>query len=263
MFSHRGYSSLSRQFKKSIPTIQKYIDEFNTPHRFGSDNRWVKNVSAVVIIDTVYLSGKSFGVMIARDAHKKKTIDRIYITTETIGHFRSLVERVQKKGVTIKALVLDGRPGMLASYPNIPTQMCHFHQIQIITRYVTTRPKLEAGKQLRRIVLLLPTIEKRLFLKLLDQWHEIWETFIKEKTVNPETGRWEYTHRRIRSAYYSLRHNIPYLFTYQQKRIKHLSIPNTTNGLDGSFGHLKDALRVHRGLRRKRKIRLIESLIWR
>ena len=116
-------------------SFQKYIDTFNMPCRFSSDNRYVKSASAVIIIDTVYLSERSFGVMIARDVHKKKTIDRIYISTETIGHFRSLVKRLQKRGVTIKALVLDGRPGMIASYTDIPTQMCHFHQIQIVTRY--------------------------------------------------------------------------------------------------------------------------------
>ena len=201
--------------------------------------------------------------MIARDARRKKTIDRIYITTETVAHFRTLVDRVKRKDITIAALVLDGRPGMLTCYPEIPTQMCHFHQMQIVTRYITTRPKLEAGKQLRRIMLLLPTIKQDLFLILLNRWYEKWSLFLKEKTVNPETGRWEYTHRRIRSAYYSLRHNIPHLFTYQHKHLRHLSIPNTTNGLDGSFAHLKDALRVHRGLKWMRKIRLIESLIWR
>ncbi len=201
--------------------------------------------------------------MIARCAYTGQTIDRIYVTGETIGLFRYLTSRVKRMGITILGLVIDGRPGMLKSYPEIPTQMCQFHQIQIVTRYVTTRPKLQAGKQLRQIVLALPKIKKDFFLKLLFKWYEKWGNLLKEKTVNEETGRWEYTHRRLRSAYYSLKNNTPYLFTYQEKQISHLKIPNTTNGLDGSFAHLKDSLRIHRGLKRRRKIRLIESLIWR
>jgi len=102
-----------------------------------------------------------------------------------------------------------------------------------------------------------------MFSKLLLKWHKKWENLFKEKTVNEKTGRWEYTHRRLRSAYYSLKTNLPYLFTYQEKQNRHLNIPNITNSLDGSFAHLKDSLRVHRGLKRSRKIRLIELLIWR
>jgi len=201
--------------------------------------------------------------MIARNANTGKTLDRIYILSETIDHFVTLVERVKSMGIIIRAIIVDGRPGMLKAYPNIPTQMCQFHQIQIMTRYVTTRPKLLAGKQLRRITLLLPTVKKIMFIKLLDKWISKWSELLKEKTIDEETGRWQYTHRRLRSAYHSLRNNLSFLFTYQEKENSHLNIPNTTNSLDGSFAHLKDSLRVHRGLKRKRKIRLIESLIWR
>lgn len=263
VFSHRGYSSLSRQFKLSVPTIQKYLDSFRPTVKSSKNHKRKLPKSAVIIVDTVYLSGRSFGVMIARNANTGKTLDRIYIISETINHFVTLVEKVRAVGIVIRAIVVDGRPGMLKAYSSIPTQMCQFHQIQIVTRYVTTRPKLIAGKQLRRIVLLLTTVKKDMFLKLLLKWHEKWGELLKEKTINKETGRWEYTHRRLRSAYYSLKTNLPYLFTYQEQQNSHLNIPNTTNSLDGSFAHLKDSLRVHRGLKRSRKIRLIESLIWR
>ena len=247
----------------SVPTIQKHLDSVISRSGVSSPQQSHHVRPLVVIIDTVYLSGRSFGVMIARDAHAGKTIDRIYVQSETIEHFVELVGRVTDQGVIIGALVVDGRPGMLKSFSLIPTQMCQFHQIQIVTRYVTLRPKLLAGKQLRRIALLIPTIKKDMYVKLLTRWRETWGLFIQEKTVNEQTRRWEYTHRRIRSAYYSMVRNTPYLFVYQEKQNRHLKIPNTTNGLDGSFAHLKDSLRVHRGLAKRRKIRLIEALIWR
>jgi hypothetical protein len=40
-----------------------------------------------------------------------------------------------------------------------------------------------------------------------------------------------------------------------------LNIPNTTNWLDGSFGHLKPKISLHRGLRRDRKLKLILTLL--
>ena len=97
---------------------------------------------------------------------------------------------------------------------------------------------------------------------MLEKWYQKWKILLKEKTVNPITYKWFYTHKRLRSAYRSLKTNLPYLFTYQEKQNKYLKIPNTTNLLDGFFSHLKDALRVHRGLKIKRKIKIIEAIIW-
>lgn len=247
----------------SVPTIQKRLDEARPPRPLRNQGQVKRDEPAVVVIDTVYLFGRSWGVMIARNAHEHKTIDRMYVMTETIEHFMTLVKRIQLQGVLIGALVVDGRPGMLKCYPDIPTQMCQFHQIQIVTRYVTNRPKLEAGRQLRRIALAIPRVDKAMYVTLLTKWKNVWGAFIQEKTINEQTGRWEYTHRRIRSAYYSMWRNTPHLFIYKEPQHLHLNIPNTTNSLDGSFAHLKDSLRVHRGLKRRRKMRLIESLIWR
>jgi hypothetical protein len=49
---------------------------------------------------------------------------------------------LEKKGYTLKAIVLDGRPGVRQLFSDIPVQMCHFHQKQIITRYLTNNPKI-------------------------------------------------------------------------------------------------------------------------
>lgn len=81
----------------------------------------------------------------------------------------------------------------------------------------------------------------------------------REKTFNPETKRWFYTHKRLRSAYRSLCTNSPFLFTYQ--RYPELGIPNTTNSLDGTFAHVKDLLRIHRGLTKRRKFKLIDEIL--
>ena len=105
--------------------------------------------------------------------------------------------------------------------------------------------------------------KKKLFIKLLEKWYQKWKTLLKEKTINQNTKKWFYTHKKLRSAYRSLKTNLPYLFTYQEKQNRHLKIPNTTNLLDGFLSHLKDALRVHRGLNIKRKIKIIETIIWR
>ena len=42
---------------------------------------------------------------------------------------------------------------------------------------------------------------------------------------------------------------------------KKLKIPKTTNSCDGSFAHWKGKIKLHRGLRRDRRNRMIETIL--
>jgi len=137
--------------------------------------------------------------------------------------------------------------------------MCHFHQKQIIRRYLTNQPKLEASIELKIITNTLTNTNEKQFTKELDNWHNKWKDFLKEKTINPETNRWCYTHKRLRSAFRSLKTNLPYLFTYQ--KYPNLNIPNTTNSLDGYFNILKSLINVHRGLNSERRYRIAIEIL--
>ncbi|MEW6408460.1 MAG: hypothetical protein AB1465_07440, partial [Patescibacteria group bacterium] len=57
----------------------------------------------------------------------------------------------------------------------------------------------------------------------------------------------------------SITKNLPILYTYQ--KYPELNIPNTTNSLDGTFSHLKDMLRIHRGLKRTQKLKMIDEIL--
>ncbi|MCH7535929.1 MAG: hypothetical protein IH948_09375 [Bacteroidetes bacterium] len=148
---------------------------------------------------------------------------------------------------------------MFNAFGQIPVQMCQYHQTAIITRYITKKPRLQAGVELRELIFLLTKTDKESFIGGLDEWHKKWKRFLKEKTTNPDTGKWHYTHRRIRSAYRSLKSNLPYLFTWYD--YKELKIPNTTNSLEGTFSNLKTKLRVHSGLKELRKKKVIDEIL--
>lgn len=137
--------------------------------------------------------------------------------------------------------------------------MCQFHQVAIINRYLTRKPKLEAGKELRSIALFLTSTDEKEFIVLLDNWYLKWKDFLKEKSINLETQRLHYAHKRLRSAYRSLKTNLPYLFTYQ--RYPELTIPNTTNSLDGTFSYFKTLLRVHRGMNKDKRYKAICEIL--
>lgn len=208
-------------------------------------------------MDTTYW-GRNLGVMLFRDSVKKENLLKYYVKNETIKQFVDGIRELQKRGFIIRGIVCDGKPGLLKIFESeIIIQMCQFHQKQIIKRYLTSKPKLEASKELWIIVDKLISTNKEEFTKELEEWYIKWQNFYNERTKNQETGKSFYTHKRLRSAYKSLVKNTPFLFNYIDKE----DIPNTTNGIDGVFSDLKSKLRNHNGLTIERKKKLIDKYL--
>ena len=119
------------------------------------------------------------------------------------------------------------------------------------------RPKLEASKDLKRIVSRLTQTTEKNFTQKLDEWYDKYQDFLDEKSLSSTTGKLHYTHPRIRAAYRSLRTNLPYLFTY--KNYKNIGIQNTNNALEGGvFSHMKNMISLHRGLSKSMKLNLVD-----
>lgn len=211
-----------------------------------------------MVMDTTYF-GKVFGVMVFRCPHRKNNIFWKFLSHERISEYIAGIQALQRDGWNVVGIVCDARRGLVNAFPDIPVQMCQFHQVQIVLRYITRRPKLESGKELKELVLLLTKTDEASFRYWLTQWHTKWKDFLSEKNIDPITCRWHYTHKRLRSAYRSLETNLPWLFTYEHH--PHLRIPNTTNSLEGSFTNLKCKIHVHPGLRIDRKQKLISELL--
>ncbi len=134
--------------------------------------------------------------------------------------------------------------------------MCNFHQVAIIRRYLTKKPKMQASKELWELTLLLKQTDKESFEGGLQFWHNKWKDFLNERKVDIN-GKSRYVHKRLRSAYRSLKTNLPWLFTWYDNM--ELNIPNTTNAIDGHFADLKNKLRNHNGLSATRKKKFIDE----
>ena len=233
-------------------TVQRLIDKVYT----GASD--LLPGKTVILMDTFYF-GREFGVTVYRCAHRKRNLLWRFVYHETLADYETGLLELRRKGWDIDAAVCDGKRGLFTVLPEVAVQMCHFHQVAIVLRYITRKPKLEASKELKKIVHMLPKTDEMNFRILLQLWHDQWNDFLHERTVDPITGRSQFTHRRLRSAYRSLKTNLPYLYTYQ--RYENLWIPNTTNSLEGTFSHIKDKIRVHRGLKLQRKKKLIAELL--
>jgi hypothetical protein len=216
----------------------------------------VKPRDVVILMDTTYF-GRTLAVMLFKDAYSGENLLKKYVRYETNNEYFSGIKELSAMGYNIKAIVCDGRKGLFQLFNNIPVQMCQYHQVKIITRYLTKKPKHQASKELRELSLLLSDTDKDSFIEYLDQWHIKWEDFLNERFVDINTGKSHYLHRRLRSAYRSLTTNLKWLFACYDH--VDLNIPNTTNAIDGIFGDLKNKLRNHNGLSIDRKKKFIDE----
>jgi sulfur relay (sulfurtransferase) DsrC/TusE family protein len=80
-----------------------------------------------------------------------------------------------------------------------------------VKRYLTNKPDLDASIELLKIVKMLCHTDKESFIGLFEQWQNTWNDFLKERHQDKKTEKSYYVHKRLRSAYLSLRRNMPYL----------------------------------------------------
>lgn len=121
-------------------------------------------------------------------------------------------------------------------------------------------PRLEAGKVLQKLMYNLTSTTQTIFTRNLNAWYEKQKDFLVEKTINPGTLKVSLTHQKLVSAYKSLVTNLPYLFTYKNK--KHFIIHNTTNTIDrGVFSPMKKLLKVHNGFTKSLKLKMVDDYL--
>lgn len=245
------YAQLAGLYGCSIKTVQRKID--------AAVAKRITDFPAVtnLLMDTTYF-GKKFGVMVFKDAITGQILYKQYVKQETNKLYLSGIEEIARRGIKIQAIVCDGRKGLLRMFDGIPVQMCNFHQVAIIRRYLTKKPKMQASKELWEHVLLLSKTDKESFEGGLAAWHAKWVDFLDERKVDAN-GKKRYVHKKLRSAYRSLKTNLPWLFTWYDNMS--LNIPNTTNAIDGHFADLKNKLRNHNGLSTERKKKLIDEFL--
>jgi len=233
-------TQLSLKYNYSIPKIRDIINLHKINEKFPCQE--IKPREIFLIIDAFYRK-RSSGILLFRSPNLRRNLLWFDVKSERIDYYEYGVKVLIKFGFKIKGITVDGKKGVIERLKNYcPIQYCQFHQMAIVTRYLTRNPKSEPSIKLRLIALTLKNSSYHEFKLLLDNWYKKYKFFLKEKTYHP-SGKWSYTHKRLRSCYRSLNNNLKYLFIYQNIK----NMPNTTNSLDGSISHLRTLLRVHRG----------------
>ena len=242
------YAQLAEKYGCSARTIKRKLDACTPPRGTASPCK------VVVVMDTTYWCRK-YGVMLFKDALTGRDLLWYFVKNETNALYAQGIAELESKGYEIPAVVFDGRKGLPSMFPDKKVQLCQFHQQKTVRKYLTKHPKTEAGVELKGIVDMLTRTDKESFVGMFDEWCAKWDGYLRERTTDPETDKSHYTHRRLRSAYLSIKRNLPLLFTWYDNI--EMGIPNTTNLIDGHFSQLKRMLRSHNGMKRERRDKLV------
>lgn len=252
VWKRQTISDLQERFKKGRNWIKKVLDISKVRESLN-----IKPQEVVCIFDATHL-GQDL-LLTAREPNLKINLGWAWIESETKESYAELKRNIESREFVFLGVVLDGRTGIPRVFEGIPVQICHFHQLKIIQRKLTLRPETEAGQTLLSIGFSITKKDEATLSKDLDDWFKKYGNFINEKTYVLGTRRWRYTHRRVRSAYNSLKKNLPFLYTYQ--KYPELNIPNTTNSLDGYWSRLKNLLSAHRGKNFERKKKIATEIL--
>jgi hypothetical protein len=235
-------------------TIHKYLNEFKITKKLDHKPRKV-----YLVVDATYFGkrrdGTSWGVILFRDAEEKENLWWKFVKHESQLDYLEGKIYLEKLGYTIMSVTTDGFKGNIPVFKGISHQMCHFHMRQIVIRNVTLNPKTEPGQMILAIVSRLHKDKKEDFTRRLQRFHFDYHKFLSEKTTHPD-GSKSYTHEGVRNAYNSLVTWHDYLFIYKANT----HIPNTTNTCEGHFSHLKDIIRIHRGMSNTLKRKAINAV---
>lgn len=167
------YAELSEKYHISIWTVQARLDAYVLPEKV------LVPKPIILLIDTTYFG--NMGVMAFKDAIGKKIIHCRLVTNESASDYKLWVKELQDEGWTIEGIVCDGKRWLLGRFGDIPTQMCQFHQVAIIRRYVTKKPKIQANKDLKILGELLTRTDKETFEYALDSYEDMYRDSWKKR----------------------------------------------------------------------------------
>lgn len=243
-----SYAQIAEHLGVSSSTIKRKlrgVEESYTPPKLSG---------GVVHIDVTYW-GRNQGLILALDAKTRIPLYHKWIGHEHLQDYVDAIDGIKAIGYKIEALVLDGGVGLEIGKQLHIVQMCQYHFIAIIRRKLTLRPQMEASKELLWLARSVTKSNRKDFTGAFTNWLKKWDSFLKERTINPITNQSQYTHRSLRSAVQTFREKLPFLFSHQD--YPDLEIPNTNNAIEGVFTALKSALRNHNGMSQENKERFV------
>lgn len=261
IIERQTYATLSRESSYSKDTLQR---TFYKILERAPRLKIIKRERVHLRIDATYF--QKFCLVCYQDHEDGYTQLIRFTDGEHYEEIKEDLKNLLSLGIKIESITTDGHKSILKAIKrtskDIIVQRCLVHIQRMCLLWLTQYPKQLAGQELRHLVLLILKIknenDRLAWTKELDKWYETHKDYLNERTYNPETGRYWYTHKLLRRSYSTIKRAQPNMFHY----LSNPKIPNTTNGIEGFFSHLKNHLDIHRGLTVKHRINFIKWYIF-
>ncbi|KOA59037.1 transposase [Bifidobacterium animalis subsp. animalis MCC 0499] len=221
-------------------------------------------VHHTVMADGTYMNG--WCLLVAIDGEDGEMLAWQWCDRESADAYKALFEQIAPPDV----LICDGMKGIgkacAEAWPGTRIQRCLIHVQRDTRADLTSRPRLEAGRELKRLADALTRIHDpehaARWGEAPDAWHERWKTMLAERTFakdHPDdpkaatsTSGWWWTHLPLRRAYSRLerlfRNGTLFCFL-DPELLEHGPVARDSNRLEGGVNaKLKLMLLNHRRL---------------
>ena len=243
---------IARECGYSARQVHRWFDEY-----LDSSPSWTMNTSRQIylLIDGTYYSD-GHCLILYRAENLKRTIFYRFSTHEDDDEIASDLISIRDLGYDVIGITTDGGDNIIRAvqyvFPNVPRQRCVVHVQRDCLASITQRPRFTEAKLFRNLIQDLSIVktnnDKLWWLSMYARWVEDNEEYVFQKAIVSYSHQEYYVHNDLRKAYIHLKRALPNLFTY----IEHPGVPKTTNALEAFFGHVKDQIRLHRGLAESR-----------
>jgi hypothetical protein len=148
IYQRQTLKGLASKYNKSSKWIQEQIRSYEPDEKHH-------NPRPIILVCDATFYGKrkdKLGTLVFKDVLTNDILMWKHIQTEKQSDYFYLKDQLLELGYTILSATVDGKRGLFKVFKEYPTQMCIFHQIRIVQRYITLNPRLDAGKDLKKIV---------------------------------------------------------------------------------------------------------------
>ena len=208
-----------------------------------------------VVYDATYFH-KDGCLMILFDSINQVIIKTLYCYKESYYQIIEWFKDLANKGFSPIYVTMDGERGIMRAFKdtwnNIKIQRCLFHIQHEGCRWLRTYPKTEAGKNLKGLLLFLPSIksvkDQKQFIRRFKSWIK---TYQHSVLALPMDIKANYDLKRTVTL---INRALPNMFYY----INDPNVRSTSNILESLYGRIKKAYRQHCGLTHKHKIQFLK-----
>ena len=88
---------------------------------------------------------------------------------------------LEKNHFKIYGVVIDGMKGLAKALSPYPVQLCQFHQMLMVRRYITQDPDIKASKVLLDLANDITKMDEESFVEALDDWYEKYKDVVNER----------------------------------------------------------------------------------